>query len=573
MTRPEFPPSRSLPSLTLSALSENIPCRSACPAQTDIPGYIRAIWEDNPEKAYRINVEHNLFPACLGRICSRPCEDACRHGEDSLGEAVNICHLKRRSADVRDENLPAFEPLFGPSGKTVAIVGAGPAGLAAAYDLARLGHHVELYEGREKPGGMLTYAIPEFRLPADIRQRELEQIQTENIRVHVGKKLGQHLSLDTLHKEHDAVLLALGCQRSRRLDIEGQNLDGVHQGLEFMMEANAGRIEQVGSRVVVIGGGFTAIDCARMARRLGGVDVRLILRRTREDMSIRVEDLEQTLEEGVHLMELSIPVEIHGETSIKRLSLARTSIQIDKTTGSRTAKRTDDPPFEIETDTVIFAIGQEIDTNQLPDLPDFDKETGTCEWPNLFAAGDFASGSRTVIDAIGQGRAVARRIDEALMGKKRIQDTVALHPCADTPRKKEWDELPPLPFPKLDPAKRLISPTIEAETGYDDDQSRQEASRCYLCNLFYFIREEDCIYCNKCLDICPRNCIDLTRNGEIVTESLFSRLSDYLPFSKSEKGIRIDGSRCIRCGLCLRTCPTTCIEVGELALQTTCMME
>ena len=244
--------------------ARNVPCQEACPAGTDIPEYLTAIFDGEYERAYRINLESNVFPGVLGRVCARPCEAECRHGWDGLGKSVAICHSKRASAQLRESGLVILEPWFQPSGKRIAVVGAGVAGLAAARELARLGHAVTVYEKHHRPGGMLNQGIPEFRLPRDVIDREIEQIGGMGVDIRSGIEVGSDISLSRLRAENDAVVMAAGTLRPNILDLPGKDLAGVRHGLDFLLEANEDGTAGVGRHVVVIGGGFTATPGGRV---------------------------------------------------------------------------------------------------------------------------------------------------------------------------------------------------------------------------------------------------------------------------------------------------------------------
>jgi formate dehydrogenase major subunit len=236
----------------------NVPCQSACPALTNIPAYIRALYEDQFDRSYEINRMANIFPGVLGRICSRPCETKCRHGEAELGRPVNICHIKRSAADLRDSVSSSVKSIFSPLGKSVAVIGSGPAGLAAAYDLSTIGFTVTVFEALDNPGGMLRYGIPEFRLPREILDAEIDYILGAGITLKTGIRVGTGVSMEDLMAEHDAVLVATGCYEPNPLNIPGETMPGVYSGLQFMMDICAGQLPDLGKRVLVLGAGFTA---------------------------------------------------------------------------------------------------------------------------------------------------------------------------------------------------------------------------------------------------------------------------------------------------------------------------
>ena len=257
-------------------LDRNIPCQKACPASTDIPGYLSAIYRGEYDVAYNINLECNVFPAVLGRVCSRPCEEECRHGWDGLGEPVAICFSKRSAADFQLAKGPVvLDKWYEDTGKKVAVVGAGPAGLSAARQLARFGHAVKVFEKHATPSGMMDQGIPEFRLPRDHITREIEQITALGVEIQCNTAIGSDVSLQQLCDEYDAVVMAAGTLRPNLLNLPGKELKGIRHGLDFLLEANTEQQAEVGEHVVIIGGGFTAMDCARTARRLGANTVEL----------------------------------------------------------------------------------------------------------------------------------------------------------------------------------------------------------------------------------------------------------------------------------------------------------
>src|SRR5215475_529853 len=263
-------------------VKQNIPCQSACPAGTDIPGYLEAVYHGRFREAYEINLRDNVFPAVLGRVCSRPCEHACRHGWGGNGEPVAICFSKRSAADFYHQEPIVLAKLFPPSGRCVAVVGAGVAGLTAARELALLGHAVTVFEKHRTAGGMLNQGIPAFRLPRDVIEFEVAQVLSLGIELRCGVAVGSDAPLSGLVRDFDAVVLAGGTLRPNLLELEGADIEGVEHGLDFLLQVNELGRRRVGERVVVIGGGYTAMDCSRTALRLGAASVTVCYRRPRK---------------------------------------------------------------------------------------------------------------------------------------------------------------------------------------------------------------------------------------------------------------------------------------------------
>lgn len=553
----------------------NIPCQWACPALTDVPGYIRAVHEGDYARAYVINRTANLFPGVLGRICSRPCEDACRHGESDLGEPVGICHLKRAAADNVPRDYPVKEDMFAQTGKSVGIVGGGPAGLAAAHLLALFGHRVRLYEEMPKLGGMLLYGIPDFRVSPDLVEEETYNIVRHGVQVELGTRLGRDVSIEELRSRHDAVVLAIGCYSRNTLGIPGEKLKGVFSGLDFMMEVNEGRPPAVGEFVAVIGGGFTAMDCARSALRLGARRVTLYIRKTEEDLKVTREEILETKREGVEFVGLVSTVKLLGKGSVSGVRFVRNRLSGVRGEGKK-AVPIEGSEFEVRADTVIAAVGQKPAALQdwpgRGKAPKFNPENGSCNIAGLFLAGDFLGGASTVISAIGHAQKVAVECDRFLMGRTRRRMVVSSRPAGDTDRERAWDFIPRVEMPTLELPQRLEGLDREVETGYTPGQAEEEARRCYLCHLRYTIHIPDCIYCRYCIDVCPRECIHLVTeipppgDAEGLRMTKTSRWSDVA-------AIFIDSDRCIRCGECLRICPTRCIHVTKVTLANSLVMQ
>jgi formate dehydrogenase major subunit len=564
-------------------VEENVPCQSACPALTNIPAYIRMITEQRFGRSYELNRMANVLPGTLGRICSRPCEAKCRHGWPGNGEPVAICHLKRLAADFKSSGHRINESLFTPTGMRVAVVGAGPAGVAAAHDLSTLGHNVTIFEREQRPGGMLSYGIPEFRLPRDVLDMELQNAMRLGVEQRTGTEIGVGVGqtrLSDLHRDYDAVLLATGSMEATPLplkDLENDGpdpvrmLDNVEYGLDFLVELHRGEKKKVGNRVFVVGAGFTALDCARVARRLGGKEVTIHLRTTEEYIPVEKDEIFEAKREGVVIRGLRTPSALLTDENgnFKGVRFVQNRLGGWRDNGRRAAIAIEGSEFEEECDTLLVAIGQRT-VNDCLDLElDLDRwgsvalnDAGMTSTEGVFAAGDFVSGPTTVIEAVGHGRRIAIDIDTWLMGHERRKLVVKIEPVEEPLRERAFDFIPRQEMPTEDAGKRFKGLTNEVEKGMELETAYEEAKRCYLCYHRYSIDVDNCIYCRACIEVAPRDCIKLVEGVDIKEDGTYGSL---LEASKWDRvgAIWIDNNQCIRCGACYMVCPTKCISITK----------
>lgn len=568
-------------------LRENVPCQAACPAGTDIPAYILAILEGKYGDSYEINREANVLPGVLGRICSRPCETECRHGWPGNGEPVSICHLKRSAADLKHRGHRLNESLYGPSGKKVAIVGSGPAGIAAAHDLSLMGHDVTLFEREDEPGGMLRYGIPEFRLPRDVLREEIHNALRLGVELKTGVAIGNgegEIPFSTLRADFDAVLLATGCMAATELPLRDDpsgravaDFENVEYGFDFLLDMHRGRPKKVGKRVAVVGAGFTALDCARVARRLGGEDISIHLRTTEEYIPVTRDEILEAKAENVGFLGLRTPVALKGENGhLEAVEFVQNRLGGWRENGRRKAIPIKGSEFDFDCDTVLVAIGQRTAHDFLDTELELDRwknartdENGMTSLEGVFAAGDYVKGASTVIEAVGQGREVARAIDTWLMGKPRRVPAVRIEKVDAPLRERAWDFIPRIHMPTEDIEERVAHLTEEVERGYDDALAHEEARRCYLCNLQYKIDIDNCIYCRACIEVAPKNCIKMVEGIEIHEDGTYGKLLETGEWDHVG-AIWIDNVECIRCGACYEVCPTQCISITRNRL---CMVE
>jgi NADPH-dependent glutamate synthase beta subunit-like oxidoreductase len=483
-------------------------CTEACPAGIDVPGYLRYIAEDKPDEACKLIIEKAPFPGILGRVCTHPCETACKRGE--VGESISICAAKRYAADKAGNFSEWMSNTAPDTGHKVAVIGAGPAGLTAAFYLRKKGHQVTVLEAREKPGGMMRYGIPYYRLPQDVLEKEIQSVLSPGIELRTSQKLGVDYEIDQLKQDgFEAVFVAVGAQLSRRIDLEGSELDDVDWGVEFLADVTDGKNTAVKDRVVVIGGGNVAVDVALTALRLGAKEVKLACLESREEMPANPWEIEQAREEGVEMLYSWGPDKITTNSgNVTGIELVRcTSVFDDE---GNFCPYFDDTKKSMEADQVILAIGQASETafcrdfcflddqaslpvdNGLITIDNTTQETGM---KGVFAGGDAANGPATVIEAIAAGRRAAISIDIHLGGDGTIELGMLNAECGngqpnyDGKRDSGFAELKRVEVPSL-PITERGTGFSEVELCYSDEQIKAETSRCLQCDLEICLAKE-----------------------------------------------------------------------------------
>lgn len=558
-----------------------VDCQWACPAHTPVPEYIRLIAGRRYDDAYMVNWNSNVFPGILGRTCDRPCEPACRRGRVEE-EPVAICRLKRVAADYKSDirsRLPK-PPAHG-NGKRIALIGGGPASLTVARDLAPIGYHCVIIDSGAKAGGMMRSEIPKFRLPSEVLDEECGYILDLGVEYRGGSRIESLKAV--LAEGYDAVFVGTGAPRGRDLDIPGRDkvAANVHMGLDWLASVSFGHTRTIGERVIVLGGGNTAMDCCRSARRLGGQDVKVIVRSGFEEMKASPWEKEDAIHEGIPILNFMVPKQFTHENGRLTGVLFERVKAVHDQNGKRKLNATGEPDEHIPCDDVLIAIGQENSFSWIErdigigfnkhGMPIVDARTFRSTHPKVFFGGDAAFGPKNIIWAVAHGHEAAVSIDKMLNGEDM---TIRPLPAVEVIQQKlglqQWDYDNDISLesrrrvPLRDKETVLSNIAMEVELGFDPALALAEARRCLNCDVQTVFEANLCIECDACVEVCPVHCITFTGNGEeaqvrarLTAPSLEPEQSLYVGDGLESGRIMVkDENLCLHCGLCADRCPT-----------------
>jgi NADPH-dependent glutamate synthase beta subunit-like oxidoreductase len=571
-----------------------VDCQWACPAHTPVPEYIRLIAERRYTDAYMINWKSNVFPGILGRTCDRPCEPACRRVRvDS--EPVAICRLKRVAADLKDDvasRLPP--PAVKGNGKRIACVGAGPASLTVARDLAPMGYEVTIIDADQKPGGMIRSQIPRFRLPESVIDEEVGYITALGPVMRLGERVESLKTL--LGQDYDAIFIGSGAPRGRDLDLPGRReaAANIHIGIDWLASVSFGHVERIGRRVIVLGGGNTAMDCCRTSRRIGGEEVKVVVRSGFEEMKASPWEKEDAMHEDIPILNYLVPKAFtHEGGRLTGVTFEKVAAQHDDK-GRRRLVPTGEADVHHPCDDVLVAVGQE---NAFPwierdvglafdewDMPVVNQATFASTHPRVFFGGDAAFGPKNIIWAVAHGHDAAISIHKLCQG-----EDVAARPAPGVTLVSqkmgihEWSYDNDISnasrhrVPLRNKAEALGNVRLEVELGFDAALGLREAERCLNCDIQTVFTDKLCIECDACVDICPMDCITFTANGEeadlrqrLQAPALNLEQALYLSGPLADGRIMVkDEDVCLHCGLCAERCPTGAWDMRKFLLDMT----
>jgi len=569
-----------------------VDCQWACPAHTPVPEYIRKIASGDYNDAYMINWKSNVFPGILGRTCDRPCEPACRRGRLEE-QPVAICRLKRVAADHK-EDIAALLP-GAPTernGRRVACVGAGPASLTVARDLSAIGYEVVVFDSDSRAGGMMRSQIPKFRLPDEVIDEEV------GYALALGGEFVASRRIDSLKglmgEGYDAIFVGCGAPRGRNLDIPGRReaASHIHIGIDWLASVSFGHVSSIGRRVVVLGGGNTAMDCCRTSRRLGGSEVKVVVRSGFAEMKASPWEKEDAIREGVAILNFLAPKAfVHDEGRLTGVVFEKMEAKKDER-GRRVLTPTGEPDVTIECDDVLIAVGQEnafpwIETDMglmfgRDGMPTVDAVTFQSSLLNVFFGGDAAFGPKNIITAVAHGHEAAISIDAFCRGEDTrdrpppmtnlVSQKMGIH---------EWSYDNAITLdrrfkvPHVENAVALKNIETEVELGFDLRQALGEAQRCLNCDVQTLFSAPLCIECDACVDVCPIDCISFVPNApeDELRQSLIApalNLTQAIYVSEPVKTRRVmvkDEDLCLHCGLCAERCPTGAWDMMKFTLE------
>lgn len=566
-----------------------VDCQWACPAHTNVPEYIRLIAQGRYTDAYMTNRHSNVFPGILGRVCDRPCEPACRRTRVD-GKAVAICRLKRVAADHKDEvahlmpKAPAEK-----NGKKIALIGAGPASLTVANDLAPLGYDLTIFEKGPRPGGLMRINIPSFRLPEEVLDEEINYILNMGVKLECNHEVASLRELVD-GKQFDAIFVGSGAPKGKELELPGRfETDQIFIGIEWLESIHFGHVNSVGNKVLIIGVGNTAMDCCRSAKRLGATDVKVIARKTRKYFKASPWELEDAEEEHIEIVENHSPIRFvveNGKLTGMEFELFKSEEKDGKLVQESIGTTI------LPCDTVILAIGQDnafpwierdmgIEFNKW-DMPVVDQKTFMCSREGIFFGGDAAFGPANIIWAVEHGHQAAISIHQYCQGES-IENRPAQNQNLTSTKMglHEWsysnyfDPASRQKMVHIDLQQRFSNMSTEVELGFTDEQIRVEVQRCLNCDVQTFFTDRLCIECDACIDICPVDCLTITKNApeEELREKLTAPAVNHEqalfvsgPLKQTGRVMVKDENLCVHCGLCAERCPTYAWDMRKFVL-------